>query len=82
MSTPSRLGTPRVLKTATTAMGSVAARRAANTRPWMKRKSCTKWRAPTTGVRSAAVTAMDAMTPGTASDTIVTLLRQNLEKSR
>jgi hypothetical protein len=48
----------------------------------MNLKFWTKCSARTTGVSSAAVSAIEAMTPGTASDAMVRLLLQNREKSR
>ena len=79
--TDSRRGTPRLLNTATTAIGSVAAINAPNTNAYCQVKFCSRCSVVTTGVRITVVNATAAATPGTASDAMANRLRQNSRNS-
>ena len=76
----SRRGAPILRKSATTATGSVAEIKAPNTTACFQLKPGASPSASTMGVRTAAMSTVDAITPGTASEKIVLQLsRSSLE---
>jgi len=75
-----RFGAPSFLKMATTAMGSVAAMSAPNTRACFQVKFLTNASKLAAGVRTRVVTAMAATTPGTAREIMVS--RRSAGESR
>ena len=80
--TPRRFGAPRLLKSATTAVGSVAAISAEKTRACDHPQPLVACITRELATSNADVTPIAASTPGTASEKMVHMLRRNSEKSR